>query len=279
MAPRPSSNKARQVPQELIDQFIDHLHDDRKTLKACCMVSRSWKPSSQFHLFCAISVTDSSDSFAAFLRAYPHIAAYIRHLRFYPAPKNGRITTIICPLHALPVILNRLPQLKSLELDSMCAVCLCESPTACQPAPVSLKTLCLRSVADYDHDAKEGVLQLFSVFSTVQLLHVIQNMGISTRRSLQPNTFTCAIPHLKVEHIKFDCSNIDYICSGLLISPSIHSLGTIDVNIHNIADVNSLTNLLDGAAQSLRDITLNISPAVHRNLTAQEQQSEYNPCL
>ena len=39
------------VPQELADMIIDHLHDDKKTLKMCSLVCKGWVPSSSFHLF------------------------------------------------------------------------------------------------------------------------------------------------------------------------------------------------------------------------------------
>ena len=39
------------LPQELIDNIIDHLHDDPLTLKSCSLVCKSWMPSATYHLF------------------------------------------------------------------------------------------------------------------------------------------------------------------------------------------------------------------------------------
>jgi hypothetical protein len=39
------------IPQEVIDYIIDHLHDDKETLRKCSLVSRAWLPSSSLHLF------------------------------------------------------------------------------------------------------------------------------------------------------------------------------------------------------------------------------------
>ena len=39
------------VPQELADDIIDHLHDDKQSLRSCSLVCRSWLPSSSVHLF------------------------------------------------------------------------------------------------------------------------------------------------------------------------------------------------------------------------------------
>ena len=40
-----------QLPQEIIDQVIDHLHDDLSSLRVCTLVRTSWLPSSSLHLF------------------------------------------------------------------------------------------------------------------------------------------------------------------------------------------------------------------------------------
>ncbi|RDX42334.1 hypothetical protein OH76DRAFT_1304001, partial [Lentinus brumalis] len=39
------------LPGEVTDNIIDHLHADTETLRATALVSRSWLPSSQHHLF------------------------------------------------------------------------------------------------------------------------------------------------------------------------------------------------------------------------------------
>ncbi|KAF8489848.1 hypothetical protein JB92DRAFT_3246767, partial [Gautieria morchelliformis] len=38
------------LPGELIDQVIDHLHDDSPSLRACCITCRAWVPSARFHI-------------------------------------------------------------------------------------------------------------------------------------------------------------------------------------------------------------------------------------
>jgi hypothetical protein len=42
---------------ELIDIIIDKLHNNKHTLSACCLTSKQWVPSCQFHLFSKITVT------------------------------------------------------------------------------------------------------------------------------------------------------------------------------------------------------------------------------
>ena len=42
-------------PPELFDSVIDHLHDDKATLRECSLVCKDWVPSSTFHLFFTFS--------------------------------------------------------------------------------------------------------------------------------------------------------------------------------------------------------------------------------
>jgi hypothetical protein len=39
------------LPQETSDYIVDLLHDERETLRSCCLVSKSWVPRSRRHLF------------------------------------------------------------------------------------------------------------------------------------------------------------------------------------------------------------------------------------
>jgi len=50
------------VPQDIIDEILDHLaaNSDSESLKACALVSRSWIPSCQQHLFHTIDFTSRS---------------------------------------------------------------------------------------------------------------------------------------------------------------------------------------------------------------------------
>ncbi|KIM39973.1 hypothetical protein M413DRAFT_446877 [Hebeloma cylindrosporum] len=49
------------IPQEIIDQFIDHLYHDRGALKACALACRSWVSSSRYHLFGIIALFPLGD--------------------------------------------------------------------------------------------------------------------------------------------------------------------------------------------------------------------------
>lgn len=42
---------APEIPNELLDRIIDHLHNDFPSLKSWALVSKSWLPRARFHLF------------------------------------------------------------------------------------------------------------------------------------------------------------------------------------------------------------------------------------
>ena len=44
----------RRLVPEIFDLIVDHLRDDRKALKACCLVSKEWIPRARRHIFACI---------------------------------------------------------------------------------------------------------------------------------------------------------------------------------------------------------------------------------
>ena len=44
------------LPEELMDSIVDLLRNDRKALKICCLVSKSWIPRARTHLFTDIEI-------------------------------------------------------------------------------------------------------------------------------------------------------------------------------------------------------------------------------
>ncbi|RDX43122.1 hypothetical protein OH76DRAFT_1241295 [Lentinus brumalis] len=48
------ASTVRGLPGELVDQIINFLYDDMNSLKACALVTKSWTPSSHYHLFSTV---------------------------------------------------------------------------------------------------------------------------------------------------------------------------------------------------------------------------------
>ncbi|KAF9029970.1 hypothetical protein BDZ89DRAFT_1064939 [Hymenopellis radicata] len=69
-----------QLPQELIDNIIDHLHDSPRDLKACSLVSHSFHPRSHFNLFQRVDVRSIEAAQRFFTHLSPETRAIIRTL-------------------------------------------------------------------------------------------------------------------------------------------------------------------------------------------------------
>jgi hypothetical protein len=128
---------------EILDLIVDHLHDEPKTLKACCVVSKSWIHRTRTHLFASVefrlptpnikqwkkAFPDPSNSPAHYTRylyvynlsvvtaTYPDLGGWIRtfhnlvHLRL-ESPGRGERQISLIPFH------GSLPALRSLHLTS-----------------------------------------------------------------------------------------------------------------------------------------------------------------
>ncbi|KAF8530692.1 hypothetical protein JB92DRAFT_2782395, partial [Gautieria morchelliformis] len=137
-----SSSMKYILPGELIDQVIDHLHDDSPSLRACCITCRAWVPSSRFHIFHDIVLpAKRADALALILETSPHIAPLVRSL----------------------AIINPWPDAKYNYLDAVIP--------AIAPKLTRLKTLRLRCVTLTKQDPKV-LSALIHNFSTLQELHI-----------------------------------------------------------------------------------------------------------
>jgi len=58
------------LPPEILDYIVDHLYDERETLKQCCLVSKSWIPRTRKHLFADIKFSTDRD-LEAWQKAFP----------------------------------------------------------------------------------------------------------------------------------------------------------------------------------------------------------------
>ena len=72
------------VPQELVDEILDHLAKDRKTLQSCSLVAKSWIHPSRRHLFDALFLT--ANDITKWNKTFPNPehspAGHVRDLSF-----------------------------------------------------------------------------------------------------------------------------------------------------------------------------------------------------
>lgn len=71
------------LPLELLEQVVDHLHDEHSTLRSCALVCHALIASSRHHLFRRILITAKNFVNAVLLFVKnPHLAGYVRELYF-----------------------------------------------------------------------------------------------------------------------------------------------------------------------------------------------------
>lgn len=126
------------LPQELVDQILDHLHDDSSTLLNCALVSRTWLPTSRMHLFSKIRllVPPSRNSLHeddtprhgpcqrlhALLTGSPEIIPYIHDLRIHSGSPNSPASldesSWVLTEDTLPPLLLMLTDLRHFEFTT-----------------------------------------------------------------------------------------------------------------------------------------------------------------
>lgn len=123
---------ARNLPQELTDIIIGNLHGDRRTLRTCSLVCRSWLPTSYQHLFRRVELWPPNSYYARSIRKAfphcqrlysillnsPHVANYIQELKVY----EGQIVNHehwIGTDQTLPLVLRSLTNLKRIEFTRL----------------------------------------------------------------------------------------------------------------------------------------------------------------
>ncbi|KAH9936914.1 hypothetical protein B0H21DRAFT_59879 [Amylocystis lapponica] len=84
-APQPGSLDGPQLPPEIQDRIIDFLHGDPTTLRSCALTCRAWVPSSRYHLFNVLEISEFGrvplySAFASILHTSPHLGKYVQAL-------------------------------------------------------------------------------------------------------------------------------------------------------------------------------------------------------
>ena len=59
------------LPPEILDLIIDHLHDEPTTLRACCLVSKSWIPRARIHFFNRVEFHSTGPTIESWTEAFP----------------------------------------------------------------------------------------------------------------------------------------------------------------------------------------------------------------
>ena len=101
---------------DIFDLIVDHLHDQPKTLRACCLVSKEWVTRARRHLFaCVIFYLDRQ--IKSWMAAYPDIsnspACYVRTLFVFDN------VSIIAACESPPTWLHQFCRVKSFGMGDL----------------------------------------------------------------------------------------------------------------------------------------------------------------
>ncbi|KAF8512385.1 hypothetical protein JB92DRAFT_3117142 [Gautieria morchelliformis] len=111
---------ASRLPQELIDDVTDNLHEDCDALLACSLVCRSWLPSSQRHIFRRVTFVlneDRCDKLAQALLNSPHLSNYTRELQVRVRAVFWQAREAVQSLPA--AVIRKLSKLRSIHLSEL----------------------------------------------------------------------------------------------------------------------------------------------------------------
>ena len=98
-----------QLPPELLELIVDHLHDEPTTLRSCCLVSKSWVQRTRQHLFAGVEFDPEKSPLESWVKTFPDPsnspAHYTRSLSISglptPAASGSSTRTCICTFRNL----------------------------------------------------------------------------------------------------------------------------------------------------------------------------------
>ncbi|GBE85821.1 hypothetical protein SCP_0803430 [Sparassis crispa] len=250
-----------QLAPDIHEMIIDNLHDDKRTLSSCTLVSPSWTYSSRRYLFETIKVSgvvDEFEPFVKYLQESPHISTLIRHLRLLG---NSSRRTFLC-LHVLVDILSNLPRLRRLDLEeiwSTSSSCTCRSSKSISNSCFSVKQLSINTVI---FTTLENVISFFSLYSVVEHLHV-NSVSMRDWGDADPDYLNTlaqgfsgdfGVQSLQLRASFGDATFMQFFCDILRYAPSRHTLHSIRAEFLDWDDVATLGRLLQAIGPTIRHL-------------------------
>lgn len=259
----------RVLPQELVDWIVDHLHDDKPSLKACALVSKSWALSTYTHLFRSIHISGPNklQEFASVLQPPPVFTSFIRKLRYnegviFGPPGRAIDTQSSESESTLHDVLRLLPSLRSLELweVKISRYFNCSSIPA---RKYTLESLSIRDCIASSCDL-ECMLRAFDEIGSLSILCSIPWSHVNTPDDEIPTTRFISTPNelTRVRSIRTRAARNyrEYVHSILatlkkqIVSDSVYAL---DLLLQPLS-IDVLKPFLDGLLPNLHDLRLDL---------------------
>lgn len=237
--------------------IIDFLHADKRTLKACSLVCRSWTAAAQYHILYTFRLTaePSKGGYAVQLRPYfqPPVCDRIRELVLTPGPSRYSPLSEFT-MDVLLTVLKTLPSLRSLSLSETGFVETNDHGMTHHTDNFCLKKLDISWMYPTSPGTPHGFLDVLSVLSEVRELHLgpIHNKHLPSEYELVDIAHTTRVQHMTLSEVS---PALVTTLSGLMYPGS---LKTIKACITTANEVALLGTLLHGVGSKLEQFQLAI---------------------
>ncbi|PFH46481.1 hypothetical protein AMATHDRAFT_51014 [Amanita thiersii Skay4041] len=253
------------LPQETLEEIIDHLYDDWNTLLICSLASHAFIPSTRRLLFSRISLFPREIEAAVQMFGDTHgtIARAIRHLEItdrtppdnrhcWPDTKNVEKTPINVPL-----LRTRLQSLQVMRLEYICDV---HIPSLFWKVTRSLAGVREIQIDQMFCDNSHQFLGFLSSFLSLKSIAVTKCHWSGQPSALIPS---CAPELSHVSVLEIGSSAQQYILQWLLSQKVSLSLHTLRLNLGIDVDTAFLVNsLLEIVSPTLKELYISLENGI-----------------
>jgi len=240
------------VPPELSDYIVDYLHDDPRSLAACCLTCRDWLPSARYHLFSSIVLhsAQSCEAFARLLEPSPHLGFYVRELNLTKLGAKTQVGSPKAEKH-LPSIMTRLQLVQTLGVSLLdmgnfvdSSVEFCTSVTELQ-----IQYCAFASFEDF-----------LQTFSSLPRLENLTLRGVSwTSRHLEPRPRPATIPKLRTLVLGRDL-DLSTLVEFILLGSHHNDITNLSACCTSDEDASSIGALLEVQGAFLKHLDIEWNP-------------------
>jgi hypothetical protein len=247
------------LPPELDDIIIDHLHDDRDSLAKCALVRRSWLPAARHHFWHDVRLTctkDGLEKMRSMLDTSPAATYHVRNVVLTQKKGEACQWYDLHLLYSAFKIISCFPSLESVTLDGLWfGAPKTASVSSYGIAFPSVHRLCISTCT---FDAFDDVEQLCHAFPNVSRL---QFDGVWWGRWISDQGFARGVKELSTSavHLKEldlgSCFSRDKVIDWLLETLSEPSVETLRLPLIGAYDMR-LRDLLAFIGPSLRHLEI-----------------------
>lgn len=246
---------ASDLPIELVDQQLEHLWDDKRTLSNCALVCRSWRNGSRRVLFSDINIVADLVTLSKFVEFIQHPSdanpsRHIRRLRIRSPcrkpqdsrPASDGLNPFSRYLESILLLYGlRILELRDWELGNI----------AFPHKPLKLEELTLINVYTTSQSETELIdfIRQFPALRSLKLYTPYLSFGFPPQllkklNSVEDGTFPVNISRLETLALRH-ARLARYFMDIVALNPPVESLKSLDVTVRKHADVDALGGLLD----------------------------------